>query len=117
MDTNTEASLTKHLRTWLDHIRACEASGQKMKTYASQQGLSLRSMYDAKKALVKKGVLPRSRSCRQNRFQQVRIAPAVKQPVSSDWSIRLPNAVVVNFTGSFDTSTLEKVLKTAGSVQ
>jgi len=41
----------------------------------------------------------------------------VKQPVSSDWSIRLPNAVVVNFTGSVDTSTLAKVLKTAGSVQ
>lgn len=116
MDTNTEASLTKHLLTWLEHIRACEASGQKMKAYASRQGLSLRSMYDAKKALVRKGVLPRSRPCRKNRFQQVRVAPAVKQPVASDWSIRLPNAVVVNFTARFDTSTLAKVLKTAGDL-
>ena len=77
MDTNTEASLTKHLRTWLEHIRACEASGQKMKAYASTQGLSLRGMYDAKKALVRKGVLPRSRSRCKNHFQRVRVASAV----------------------------------------
>ena len=117
MDTITEASLTKHLHTWLDHIRTCEASGQQMKAYAAAQGLSLRGMYDAKKTLVKKGILPRSRSRRKSHFQQVRVAPAVKQLVSSDWSIRLPNAVVVNFTASFDTSTLAKVLKTAGSIQ
>ena len=50
------ASLTNHQRHWLEHIRACEASGKSVAAYAVEHGFQVRATYDAKKILVKKGV-------------------------------------------------------------
>jgi hypothetical protein len=49
-------------------------------------------MYDGKRALVKKGVLPRTHV---SQFQRARVADPV---VSSEWRIQLPNGVSVTFS-------------------
>ena len=62
-----EITLTEHQRYWLKHVRACEASGKRITEYATDYGLGVRAMYDGKRVLVKKGVLPRTRATRFQR--------------------------------------------------
>ncbi len=103
------SALTERQQYWLKHIRACEHAGQGMKAYARAQDLDIKALYAWKKALVKKGVLPRTRP---TRFQQAQVvAPAV----ISEWQITLPNGVSVAFAGAVDTVTLT-ILNTAATL-
>jgi len=104
-------ALTEHQRYWLKHIRACEASGKRITEYAADHGLGVRAMYDGKRALVKKGVLPRTHA---TRFQRARVVDTV---VGSEWRIQLPNGVSVTFVGSVDAGALATVLRTAAAVE
>ena len=109
MDTQ-EISLTERQRNWLEHLRACEASGKGIAGYAAAHGLDAKAMYAGKKVLVKKGVLPRTRP---SRFQRAE----VKNPVHcSAWRIQLPNGLSVAFSGAVDARTLSTVLTTAAAV-
>jgi len=101
MDEVEDARLTEHQRKWLGRLRACEASGKSFTVYASEQGFPVRAMYDAKKILVKKGVLPRTQ------FQRVQ---AEVVSVGGEWHIQLPNGVVVDFSGTVDGGSLSTVL-------
>ena len=110
MDDSPEISLTENQRHWLEHLRACEASGKGIAKYAATYGLDARAMYTGKKVLVKKGVLPRAR---RRRFQRVQ----VKDPVAgSAWRVQLPNGVSVIFSGTVDSRTLSAVLTSAAAV-
>jgi hypothetical protein len=111
MDEAPENSLTEHQRYWLKHVRACEASGKRITEYAADHGLTVRAMYDGKRALVKKGVLPRTHAAR---FQRAQVVDPV---VSSEWHIHLPNGLSVSFAGSVDARTLTTVLRTAAAVE
>ena len=87
MDAGPGISLADHQRYWLRHIRACEASGKRNTEYATEHGLAVRAMDDGKRALVKKGVLPRTRA---TRFQRARMVDPVN---SCEWRIQLPNGI------------------------
>jgi len=102
--------LTAHQRKWLGRLRACEASGKSFTAYASEQGFPVRALYDAKKVLVKKGVLPRTRC---NRFQRVQTEAVA---VGGEWRVRFPNGVSVEFSGTVDGSSLSTVLNTMASL-
>ena len=93
MNESQEASLTEQQRHWLKHVQACEASGKRITEYAAENGIGVRAMYDGKRALVKKGVLPRTHDAR---FQ---CAQVIESVVSSEWRIQLPNGVSVAFAG------------------
>ena len=110
MDVVDELRLTEHQRYWLERIQACEASGKRVTAYAAEHGFPVRAMYDAKKILVKKGVLPRT--------QGVRFQRAETMPVGSDneWRIRLPNGVAVDFSGTVDAASLTVVLTAVARV-
>ena len=101
MDEVEDARLTEHQRKWLGRLRACAASGKSFTVYASEQGFPVRAMYDAKKILVRKGVLARTR------FQRVQ---AEVVSVGGEWHIQLPNGVVVDFSGTVDAGSLSTVL-------
>ncbi len=103
--------LTERDRHWLEHIRACEASGQRMSDYAAEHGLEVRALYDGKRTLVKKGVLPRTH---QNRFQRARM---VDPAVGGEWRIHLPNGVSVTFSGAVEAESLAPVLKAAAGLE
>jgi len=110
MDDSQEITLTENQRHWLEHLRACEASGKGIAAYASEHGLDVKAMYAGKKVLVKKDILPRTR---RSRFQRVQ----VKTPVAgATWRIQLPNGLSVAFSGSVDARTLNTVLATAAAV-
>ncbi len=62
MEDSHNITLTDSQRHWLEHLRACEASGKGIAAYATEHGLDAKAMYTGKKTLVKKGVLPRTSS-------------------------------------------------------
>jgi hypothetical protein len=49
--------LTERQRHWLKHIRAAERKDEPLTVYAEQQGLSVSSLYEAKRHLRKAGVI------------------------------------------------------------
>jgi hypothetical protein len=100
-----DQGLTERQDYWLGHIKACEASGKTAAEYAAAHGLNARTLYGAKKVLVRKGVLPRTHGVR---FQRVQTASAVA--VGGEWRIQLPNGVAVDFSGAVDGGTLSTVL-------
>jgi hypothetical protein len=104
------ATLTERQRYWLEHVRACEASGKTVAEYASEQGFSAQALYAGKKLLVRKGVLPRTRPLR---FQRVQVAGV---PVGNEWRIQLPNGVTVSCSGAVDAGSLATVLSTAAAL-
>ena len=111
MDEAPESSLTEHQRYWLRHVRVCEASGKRITEYATDHGLGVRAMYDDKRVLVKKGVLPRTRA---TRFQRTQVVDPV---MGSEWRIQLPNGVSVAVAGSVDAGSLTTVLRAAAAVE
>jgi hypothetical protein len=111
MDVAEEMRLTKHQRYWLDRIQACEASGKRITAYAAEHGFPVRVMYDAKKVLVKKGVLPRTQGIRFQRAEVIAISS------DSEWRVRLPNGVSVDFSGTVDAGSLSTVLTTAAQLE
>lgn len=106
-----EITLTERQRYWLEQVQACEASGKTIAEYAKAQGLDAKAMYAGKKALVRKGVLARTRAVR---FQRARV---VSTSLGGEWRIELPNGVLVAFAGSVDASALSLVLNTAAAVE
>jgi len=52
-----EVTLTEKQRFWLEHVRACERTGQSMRRYADEQGLEVAAFYSWKAALRRKGAL------------------------------------------------------------
>lgn len=111
MDVAGETRLTEHQRKWLGRLQACEASGKRFTVYAAEQGFPVRALYDAKKALVKKGVLPRKQ---QKRFQRVQTSA---ESAATKWRIQLPNGVMVEFSGTVDDGSLSTVLNTVARLE
>ncbi len=105
-----EQALTEHQRYWLERIQACEAQGLSITAYAAEHGFPVRAMYDAKKVLVRKGVLPRTQ---RSPFQRVQTEAVT---VGGEWRIQLPNGVSVDFSGTVDAATLSTVLKAVASL-
>ena len=93
MDDSQENLLTKNQRHWLEHLRACDASGKGIAAYASEHGMDVKAMYAGKKVLVNKGVLPRTH---RSRFQRVQVKVAMP---GTTWRIQLPNGLSVAFAG------------------
>ncbi len=105
-----DQALTGHQRHWLEQIQACEAQGLSITAYAAEHGFPVRAMYDAKKVLVRKGVLPRTQRARFQRVQSEVVT------VGGEWRIQLPNGVSVDFSGSVDGGSLSTVLNTVASL-
>ena len=110
MNESPETLLTEQQRYWLKHVQACEVSGKRITEYATENGIDVRAMYDGKRALVKKGVLPRTHAAR---FQRAQVVDSI---VSSEWRIQLPNGVSVAFAGSVDAGALATVLNAAAAL-
>jgi hypothetical protein len=109
-----DKELTSRQRYWLDHVLAWKASGNTMSAYAEDQGFAVRAMYDGKKALVRKGVLPRSiRRTSSPRFERIEVIDSSSE---NPWRIALPNGAVVEFPALLDEQTLNTVLKSAAQI-
>ena len=83
---------------WLDHLRACREQGQTLKAYAHAQGLSVSTLYGARSALKRRGVLTEP-ACALSPRGPAPAAPAfvpVRIPTpGAAFRVHLPNGVVV----------------------
>lgn len=114
MAEGNDSSLTERQQYWMEHIRACDATGQTSIDYARANGINVKSMYSARKALAEKGKLPRPQP---SRFQKVQVTNGSGSSDSnSQWHVQLPNGAAVSFGGNIDAATLSLVLNTAASV-
>ena len=83
---------------WLDHLRACREQGQTLKAYAPAQGLAVSTLYSARSALKRRGVLtepacalsPRGKAPAAPAFVPVRISTP-----GAAFRVHLPNGGVV----------------------
>jgi transposase-like protein len=92
------------LRERLNVVRACEKSGESLKTYAERHEISVHSLYQAKKVARKKGLLPPHRSARSAsqrkstrppRFVEARATTSVTPAMRSTWRIRFTSGDVL----------------------
>ena len=92
------------LRKRLVQVRACERAGESLKAYAARHGISVHSLYQAKKQArqqgllrphgAEKGSLTRSSRPRRPRFVEAISAPAQPQPGYS-WRLRFSSGEVL----------------------
>ncbi len=95
--TPKEPLLTERQQFWLDHIRACEASGDTAAQYAKIHDLPVTSLYQRKKEFRKRGLLL-APSCKTPSFAKVRNASGeVREKVLR---ICFPNGVCVEWPAS-----------------
>ncbi len=106
MTNKPEHKLTIQQSEWLEKLKACDASGKSMKAFARSEGLNIQDLYSWKKTLVKKGVLPRSRT---PRFQRVQIMDAT----GYECRILLPNGITVVLPGGAQDMNLANILHSA----
>jgi hypothetical protein len=111
-DSQTElpSRLTDKQRYWLDHIKSCEASGQTMVAYATEQGFDLKRFYNWKMRLRRLGVLPASRG--PVAFKPVRVIAS--QDPGKECRIALPNGIDLQVTAGCDPRWLASIVKALG---
>ena len=102
-----EEKLTQRQRYWLEHLRACEASGKTMRAYAVENEIDVDSFYGAKKRLVQQGVLAGSKEQGFVRAQLVDHAGGCR--------VQFPNGIAVTFC-SLDVVSLSKLLSTLATL-
>ena len=86
------------LREHLSVIRACEKSGESLKSYAERHEVSVHALYQAKKTARKQGLLPPHRTARstgsgpkaarRSRFVEARSTVSIPRPIRPAWRIR-----------------------------
>ncbi len=95
------------LRSRLEQIRACEASGETLKTYATRRKISVHGLYQAKKQARQQGLWP-VRGTQKTRVagakprkatRPPRFVEAISAPASSTagcaWRLRLRSGDVI----------------------
>ncbi len=99
--------LTERQRKWLSHVRAAEGRGEALTAYAKRRGLSVWSLYEAKRRLREVGVIPAARTentskARAVRFVElaVRKAPAAVAATGSSLRIQLTNGTVLEWSAA-----------------
>ncbi len=97
------------LRAHLAAIRACERSGESLKSYAERQGVSVHALYSAKKTARDQGLLPphsstiagaaRVKRTGRSRFVEARRTISTSTPVRPSFRIRLASGEVLECDG------------------
>ena len=95
--------LTERQRHWLKHIRAAERKDEPLTVYAEQQGLSVSSLYEAKRHLRKAGVLAVARAPKKpERVTPEFVSVSVREPVrsvnGSALRVRLSSGVMLEWS-------------------
>ncbi len=122
VDSN-EGILSPALRRHLATIRDCERSGEAMKRYATRRGLSVHTLYQAKKTLRKKGFLSSpdvSAAAKSKAFSSPdkgasRFVEVVRRTegreMDASWRVRLPGGVVFESNASLSTDEMLRLFK------
>jgi hypothetical protein len=117
---SSQGEVSSTLRQHLVHVEACEASGETLKAYAQRRGLSVQSLYQAKKIARKQGLLaphgsPSSvgsgtETVRRTRFVEARRTTSATPAVGPTWRIRFTCGAVLESNAPLS---MEDVLRLA----
>jgi len=100
---------TEKQQYWLSHIHACQAQKISMINYAKQQNITPRTFYDAKKALVKKGLLDAPAITKQpTQFQKVSVTPST----TINAVLTFPGGICLEWPMNADTQQLLLIART-----
>jgi len=106
-ETRPLKSLTDKQRYWLDHIKRCEALGQTMVAYASEQSLDLKQFYNWKMRLSRLGVLPQPP--KRVAFKRVTVRP--RPEFDAGCRIECPNGTRIEIEAGCDPVWLSLIFK------
>lgn len=121
-----EEKLTPALRRHLTVIRECEQSGEPLKRYAARKGLSIHTLYQAKRVLRKKGVLrspdgtrAKPRIGRAAEKPVLRFVQAVRRSEENErvlaWRVRLPGGAIFESNVALSGEAMLRLLKSLSS--
>jgi hypothetical protein len=85
-----ESGLTPAQRTWLEHIRVCEAEGLTFKAYCQREGLPVGGLYSARRKLRGCAGIAAQPATSPPRFAAVRLA---HRESDTSVDVLLPNGV------------------------
>ncbi len=112
------------LRRRLTEIQSCEDSGESLKAYATRRGISVHSLYQAKKTARQHGLLPAHRSPKPNRSRtkeprptQFVEATAVlsSRPPAAAWRVRFAGGEVLESNTPLDVEVALRLIESLGS--
>lgn len=98
---------TERDRYWLDHEAAIVASGLTAKAYASEQGVSLQALYQARKRLRSLGLMSppgeatadKAKSRKRKRASFAKLEVLQREEPGRGMRLRLPNGVMLECSG------------------
>ena len=104
---STEIPLTDKQRFWLEHIKACEQSGQSMSQYAKAQELNVTAFYNWKATLRRKGVLG-ERSAQPRMFRKAHL---VDGRALGRCRVVLPTGLTLEFDNSTEPAWVAELVR------
>ena len=117
------AAGSPRLRKRLAEIQSCEDSGESLKAYATRRGISVHSLYQAKKMARQHGLLPprRSEEAKSSRTKAVRPAQFIEatavvssRPPSAQWRVRFAGGEVLESNTPLDVELTLRLIESLG---
>jgi hypothetical protein len=108
----------------LADIQSCEDSGESLKAYAARRGISVHSLYQAKKMARQQGLLPphRSQKAKSSRTKSVRPPQFVEatavvstRPPSAAWRVRFAGGEILESNTPLDVEAALRLIESLGS--
>lgn len=98
-----DRGLTDRQRGWLRHVRSAESRGEPLTEYAKRRGLSVGSLYEAKRRLRQDGVIAaatraKSATARAPGFVELAVPERSMATTASSLRIQLPNGTVLEWS-------------------
>ena len=116
VEGEAELALSERQRHWLRHLRACERGGETIRQYGARQGLSVHSLYSARKRLRGLGISfgsPRWSS--RVSFAKVTLGEAAAGP--AHWRVHFPNGAVVEWSAPLGDERAKELLQAIAQLQ
>jgi len=116
VEREAELALSERQRHWLGHLRACERSGETIRHYGERQGVSVHSLYSARKRLRGLGISFGSsqRSSRVS-FAKVSLGEAAVGP--AHWRVHFPNGAIVEWSVPLEGERAKELLQAIAQLQ
>lgn len=97
-----DRGMTERQRARLRHVRSAESRGEALTDYAKRLGLSVGSLYEAKRRLREVGVIPAARKetatkTRAARFVELAVHSGPMAATGTSLRIQLPNGTVLEW--------------------
>ena len=115
-EREAESALSARQREWLRHLRACERAGETIRHYGERQGLSVHSLYSARKRLRGLGISFGSPQ-RSSGVSFARVSLREAPVASAHWRVHFPNGAVVEWSAPLGGERAKELLQAIAQLQ